>query len=79
MAAAVLNATEGYLWRSIRGNGLAYGASVEVDAESGLVEYSVYRVSPTERRESLLMDRAQTLWKPIKLQASSCGAWQMAV
>ncbi|EIW67501.1 hypothetical protein TREMEDRAFT_33585 [Tremella mesenterica DSM 1558] len=43
LSAAVLNATESYLWRSIRGNGLAYGAHVDVDAESGLVGFSVYR------------------------------------
>lgn len=45
LAAAVLNALESYLWRSIRGSGLAYGAHVEVDAESGMTGFSVYRVS----------------------------------
>ena len=45
LAAAVLNALESYLWKSVRGSGLAYGAHVEVDAESGLTGFSVYRVS----------------------------------
>lgn len=43
VAAAVLNAMESYLWKSIRGAGLAYGASVEIDIESGMVGFSVYR------------------------------------
>jgi Zn-dependent M16 (insulinase) family peptidase len=45
LAAAVLNASESYLWKSVRGAGLAYGANVEVDPESGLTGFSVYRVS----------------------------------
>lgn len=45
LAAAVLNASESYLWKSVRGAGLAYGANVEVDQESGLTGYNVYRVS----------------------------------
>ena len=52
LAAAVLNAAESYLWKSIRGSGLAYGANMEVDAESGLTGFSVYRVrlKPDDRR-----------------------------
>lgn len=45
LASAVLNAAESYLWKSIRGSGLAYGARIETDPESGLVGFSVYRVS----------------------------------
>jgi Zn-dependent M16 (insulinase) family peptidase len=45
LASSVLNASESYLWKSIRGSGLAYGANVGVDVESGLMEFSVYRVS----------------------------------
>ncbi|KAI0094759.1 Metalloenzyme, LuxS/M16 peptidase-like protein [Irpex rosettiformis] len=45
VAAEVLNATESYLWRYIRGSGLAYGASVSTDLESGLVSFSLYRSS----------------------------------
>ncbi|KAI0815109.1 Metalloenzyme, LuxS/M16 peptidase-like protein [Irpex lacteus] len=45
VAAEVLNATESYLWRYIRGSGLAYGASVSTDLESGLVGFSLYRSS----------------------------------
>lgn len=44
LSASVLNATESYLWKSIRGAGLAYGARIEVDMESGLCGFSVYRV-----------------------------------
>ncbi|ORY30613.1 cytoplasm protein, partial [Naematelia encephala] len=43
LASATLNASESYLWKSIRGSGLAYGANIEVDAESGLTGFSVYR------------------------------------
>ncbi|GFZ50626.1 hypothetical protein JCM24511_08384 [Saitozyma sp. JCM 24511] len=43
LAASVLNAAESYLWKSVRGSGLAYGASISVGAESGTVAYSVYR------------------------------------
>jgi hypothetical protein len=45
LACSVLNALESYLWKSIRGAGLAYSANVEVDEEAGLVGFSVYRVS----------------------------------
>ena len=48
LASAVLNAAESYLWTSIRGSGLAYGAHVEVDPESGLTGFGVYRVSMTD-------------------------------
>ncbi|KAK8858824.1 hypothetical protein IAR55_003054 [Kwoniella newhampshirensis] len=43
LAAAVLNALESYLWKSIRGSGLAYGAHVIVYPEAGLVGFNVYR------------------------------------
>lgn len=45
LASAMLNALESYLWKSIRGSGLAYGAHTEVDEESGLTGFNVYRVS----------------------------------
>ncbi|KIY47049.1 hypothetical protein FISHEDRAFT_75082 [Fistulina hepatica ATCC 64428] len=45
IASEVLNATESYLWRYIRGSGLAYGASVGLDLESGLLSFSLYRSS----------------------------------
>ncbi|KAF9229385.1 hypothetical protein BS17DRAFT_771387 [Gyrodon lividus] len=41
----VLNATESYLWRSVRGAGLAYGAYVSADREAGLLTFSLYRSS----------------------------------
>jgi len=40
-----LNAAEGYLWRAIRGSGLAYGASISTDREAGLLTFSLYRSS----------------------------------
>jgi len=45
VALEVLNATESYLWRYIRGSGLAYGAYVYLDVESGLLSFSLYRSS----------------------------------
>jgi len=45
VALEALNATEGYLWRSIRGSGLAYGASISPDRETGLLTFSLYRSS----------------------------------
>ncbi|KIJ21665.1 hypothetical protein PAXINDRAFT_63491 [Paxillus involutus ATCC 200175] len=41
----VLNAAESYLWRSVRGAGLAYGAYVSADREAGLLTFSLYRSS----------------------------------
>ncbi|PSS37563.1 hypothetical protein PHLCEN_2v579 [Hermanssonia centrifuga] len=45
VAAEILNATESYLWRYIRGSGLAYGAYVTLDLEAGLSGFSLYRSS----------------------------------
>ncbi|KAJ3559767.1 hypothetical protein NM688_g144 [Phlebia brevispora] len=45
IAGEVLNATESYLWRYIRGSGLAYGAYVSVDLEGGIVSFTLYRSS----------------------------------
>ncbi|KAI0652259.1 Metalloenzyme, LuxS/M16 peptidase-like protein [Trametes meyenii] len=45
VAVEVLNATESYLWRYIRGSGLAYGASCGLDLEAGFVSFSLYRSS----------------------------------
>ncbi|OCH95812.1 hypothetical protein OBBRIDRAFT_788022 [Obba rivulosa] len=45
VAAEVLNATESFLWRYIRGSGLAYGASVSIDNEAGLLWFNLYRSS----------------------------------
>lgn len=38
-----LNAMEGLLWKYIRGSGLAYGADLKIDPESGFVYFSIYR------------------------------------
>ncbi|KDQ63640.1 hypothetical protein JAAARDRAFT_29668 [Jaapia argillacea MUCL 33604] len=45
VALEILNATESYLWRYIRGSGLAYGAYVSLDSEPGLLSFSLYRSS----------------------------------
>ncbi|KAH7883663.1 Metalloenzyme, LuxS/M16 peptidase-like protein [Phlebopus sp. FC_14] len=45
VALEVLNAAESYLWRSVRGAGLAYGAHVSADREAGLLTFSLYRSS----------------------------------
>ncbi|KAH9944050.1 Metalloenzyme, LuxS/M16 peptidase-like protein [Epithele typhae] len=45
VAVEVLNATESYLWRYIRGSGLAYGAHCGLDLEAGFVTFSLYRSS----------------------------------
>jgi Zn-dependent M16 (insulinase) family peptidase len=45
VAVEVLNATESYLWRYIRGSGLAYGAYISMDVEAGLLSFSLYRSS----------------------------------
>ncbi|KAJ3568798.1 hypothetical protein NP233_g5473 [Leucocoprinus birnbaumii] len=45
VAIEILSATESYLWRYIRGSGLAYGAYVTLDVEAGLLSFSLYRSS----------------------------------
>ncbi|KZV65225.1 hypothetical protein PENSPDRAFT_587192 [Peniophora sp. CONT] len=45
VAIEVLGATESFLWRYIRGSGLAYGAYAGVDLEAGHVSFSLYRAS----------------------------------
>lgn len=47
LACEVLDGTESFLWKTIRGSGLAYGANMSVDAESGLLNFILYRVSST--------------------------------
>lgn len=43
VAISVLNAMESYLWKAIRGTGLAYGTSVGANAETGHVYLNIYR------------------------------------
>ncbi|KAA1091647.1 hypothetical protein PGT21_036499 [Puccinia graminis f. sp. tritici] len=43
VAISVLNAMESYLWKAIRGTGLAYGTSIGANAETGHVYLSIYR------------------------------------
>jgi Zn-dependent M16 (insulinase) family peptidase len=43
VACEVLEGTESFLWRYIRGAGLAYGADMSLDLESGLLSFSLYR------------------------------------
>lgn len=43
MALEVLDGTESFLWKYIRGSGLAYGANTGLNLESGLVSFTLYR------------------------------------
>ncbi|EGF99466.1 zinc metalloprotease [Melampsora larici-populina 98AG31] len=43
VAVSVLNALESYLWKAIRGTGLAYSASMRANPESGHVSIKIYR------------------------------------
>ncbi|MBW0485783.1 hypothetical protein O181_025498 [Austropuccinia psidii MF-1] len=43
VAISVLNAMEGYLWKGIRGSGLAYGTSISLQLETGHVSLKIYR------------------------------------
>ncbi|GAA6040381.1 hypothetical protein JCM8097_007588 [Rhodosporidiobolus ruineniae] len=43
VAAACLSAENSYLWKAIRGPGLAYGATVSIDAEAGLANFVVFK------------------------------------
>jgi len=49
VACEVLEATESYFYKYIRGSGLAYGTFMEVDAEAGLLSFSVYRAPDSYR------------------------------
>jgi Zn-dependent M16 (insulinase) family peptidase len=43
VATKVLNTMESYLWKAIRGSGLAYGAYLDYDLEAGATSFSVQR------------------------------------
>ncbi|KAG8934409.1 hypothetical protein FRC02_010043 [Tulasnella sp. 418] len=43
VACEVLDGIESFLWRYIRGSGLAYGSNMSIDLESGLVGFTVFR------------------------------------
>ncbi|CAE6445118.1 unnamed protein product [Rhizoctonia solani] len=43
LACEVLDGIESFLWKLIRGSGLAYGAQMALDAESGLLHFRLYR------------------------------------
>jgi len=45
VAAEVLDASESFLWRYIRGSGLAYGAFIGIDLEAGRIVFTLYRSS----------------------------------
>jgi Zn-dependent M16 (insulinase) family peptidase len=38
-----LTTMEGLFWKQVRGNGLAYGASLRIDIEAGFITFVVYR------------------------------------
>jgi len=43
LACEVLDGSESFLWKYIRGSGLAYGANLGADLENGLLSLSLYR------------------------------------
>ncbi|KZW02722.1 hypothetical protein EXIGLDRAFT_732962 [Exidia glandulosa HHB12029] len=43
VAIEVMNALESFLWKAIRGAGLAYGAHLTLDVEQGLLKFVLYR------------------------------------
>ncbi|CUA75459.1 putative protein C3H1,02c [Schizosaccharomyces pombe 972h-] [Rhizoctonia solani] len=43
LACEVLDGIESFLWKVIRGSGLAYGARVSLSGESGLLQFRLYR------------------------------------
>ncbi|EJD55672.1 hypothetical protein AURDEDRAFT_109912 [Auricularia subglabra TFB-10046 SS5] len=43
IAIEVMNALESYLWKAIRGAGLAYGAHLSLDVETGVLKFVLYR------------------------------------
>ncbi|KAG9126853.1 hypothetical protein FRC07_001710 [Ceratobasidium sp. 392] len=43
LACEVLDGTESFLWKLIRGSGLAYGANMLLDVESGHLSFTLYR------------------------------------
>ncbi|RLV92941.1 Uncharacterized protein JA1_002867 [Spathaspora sp. JA1] len=45
LASEFLTAVEGPFWRGIRGTGLAYGANIRRDIESGYLSFTIYRGS----------------------------------
>ncbi|GAA94382.1 uncharacterized protein L969DRAFT_105184 [Mixia osmundae IAM 14324] len=59
VACAILNAMESYLWKFIRGAGLAYGASIRLDVERGFVIFRVYK-SPDSSKAYLEAKRVMS-------------------
>ncbi|KIO20924.1 hypothetical protein M407DRAFT_10649 [Tulasnella calospora MUT 4182] len=49
VACEVLDATESFLWRFIRGSGLAYGAYMALDVEAGHLTFNVYKAPDSFR------------------------------
>ncbi|KAG8742736.1 hypothetical protein FRC12_015287 [Ceratobasidium sp. 428] len=43
LACEVLDGTESFLWKLIRGSGLAYGANMVLDVEAGHLSFTLYR------------------------------------
>ncbi|EGW29905.1 uncharacterized protein SPAPADRAFT_57410 [Spathaspora passalidarum NRRL Y-27907] len=49
LASEFLTAVEGPFWRGIRGTGLAYGANIRRDIETGYLSFSIYRGSDAKQ------------------------------
>lgn len=72
----VMNALESYLWKNIRGAGLAYGASIRDVPERGLIVFTCYR-SPDaakafEAAKTIVDDLAtgKTVIEPVTLESA---------
>ena len=65
LALSVLNAIEGFLWKAVRGGGLAYGAWISLDMEAGLVSYENYRVSMTRSLTDRRLQMLNLLMLPL--------------
>ena len=72
LAKATINATESYLWKTIRGSGLAYSSSVFVDLEAGLVGFRVAAVS--EVLNYLIVSHRMLLWRIRRLAGYWAGS-----
>ena len=78
VARAVLNAMEGFLWKWIRGAGLAYGASISHDIESGLISYRVSVASNHASRCAKSSDHVNRSFRKIFKSPDSYAAFTAA-
>eukprot|EP00123_Amoebidium_parasiticum_P018040 comp24077_c0_seq2/m.43341 comp24077_c0_seq2/g.43341 ORF comp24077_c0_seq2/g.43341 comp24077_c0_seq2/m.43341 type:complete len:433 (-) comp24077_c0_seq2:504-1802(-) len=74
-----LTAAEGIFWTAIRGNGLAYGAGLHVNVESGLLTFDLYKssnlVGAYEAAKAIIqkLKNREVDFEEEKLQAAQSG------